>query len=324
MSSQKIFLFDFDGVIVDGMQEYWHSSLLACEKYLNSPNISVDQKLYKRVPNSFKEIRPWVKYGWEMILIVHEIIKTENPLKNDNKDDFINNYHQNCQRILNDNSWFAEDLQKLLDKSRKYQIDKDFKSWVNLHKPFFEIIKTENPLKHDNKDIFINNYHQNCKRILIDNSWNAEDLQKILDKSRKFQIDKDFKSWVKLHNPFFEVLNFMKELRKREIKTGIITTKGGIFAEKILKELNIFPEFIFGYESGTKIKIAAKLSKNYEILGFIEDRKKTLIEIKQNYKTSHIPCLLADWGYLKELDRYNLSNEIKLLKLNNLKELVAF
>ena len=257
MSSQKIFLFDFDGVIVDGMQEYWHSSLLACEKYLNSQYISVDQKLYKTVPNSFKEIRPWVKYGWEMILIVHEIIKIENPLENHNKDNFINNYYQNCQRILNDNSWNAEDLQKILDKSRKYQIDKDFKSWVNLH------------------------------------------------------------------NPFFEVLSFMEELRKKEIKTGIITTKGKMFAEKILKQLNIFPEFIFGYESGTKIKIAEKIAQNYEILGFIEDRKKTLIDIKQNSQTSHIPCFLADWGYLKGSDKYTLSNEIKLLKLGNLEELVA-
>ena len=257
MSSQKIFLFDFDGVIVDGMREYWNSSLLACEKYLNSPYINVDQKLYKRVPNTFKEIRPCVKYGWEMVLIVHEIIKTENPIKNFNKKDFINNYHQNCQKILKNNSWIAEDLQKILDKSRKYQINKDFKSWVNLH------------------------------------------------------------------NPFFEVINFTKELRKREIKTGIITTKGEIFAEKILKQLNISPEFIFGYESGTKIKIAEKLTQTYEILGFIEDRKKTLIDIKQNSETSHIPCFLADWGYLKESDRNDLSNEIKLLKLENLEELVA-
>ena len=257
MSSQKIFLFDFDGVIVDGMPEYWHSSLLACEKYLNSPYITVDQKLYKKVPNTFKEIRPWVKFGWEMVLIVHEIIKTENPLKNINKDDFINKYHQNCQNILKNNSWSAEDLQKILDKSRKYQIDKDFETWVNLH------------------------------------------------------------------NPFFEIINFMEELKKRGIKTGIITTKGKIFAEKILKQLNIFPEFVFGYESGTKIKIAEKLTQTYEILGFIEDRKKTLIDIKQNSETSHIPCFLADWGYLKESDRYNLSNEIKLLKLDRLEELVA-
>ena len=257
MTTQKIFLFDFDGVIVDGMNEYWNTSLLACQKYLNSPYISFDQKFYKRVPNTFKEIRPWVKYGWEMILIVHEIIKTENPIINLNKDDFINNYHQNCQTILKDNSWTAEDLQKILDKSRKYQIEKDFDTWVNLHKPFFEVI------------------------------------------------------------------NFMEGLRKRGIETGIITTKGKIFTEKILKRLNIYPEFVFGYESGTKIKIAEKLNKTYKILGFIEDRKKTLIDIKQNSETSHIQCYLADWGYLKKSDRYNLSNEIKLLKLVNLREIVA-
>ena len=186
-----------------------------------------------------------------------------------------------------------------------------------------EIIKTENPLKNDNKDNFINNYHQNCQRILNENSWIAEDLQKMLDQTRKYQIDKDFKSWVNLHNPFFEIINFMQELRKREIKTGVITTKGKIFAEKILKQLNIFPEFIFGYESGTKVKIVEKLTKTYEILGFIEDRKKTLIDIKQNSKTSNIPCFLADWGYLKGSDRYTSSNEIKLLKLGNLEELVA-
>ena len=115
----------------------------------------------------------------------------------------------------------------------------------------------------------------------------------------------------------------MEELRKREIKTGVITTKGKIFAEKILKQLNIFPEFIFGYESGTKIKVAEKLSQTYEILGFIEDRKKTLIDIKQNSETSHIPCFLADWGYLKESDRYTLTDEIKLIKLGSLEELVA-
>ena len=85
----------------------------------------------------------------------------------------------------------------------------------------------------------------------------------------------------------------------------------------------IFPEFIFGYESGTKIKIAEKLTQTYEILGFIEDRKKTLIDIKQNSETSHIPCFLADWGYLKESDKNKLSNGIKLLKLGNLGELVA-
>ena len=256
MDSQKLFLFDFDGVIVDGMNEYWHSSLLACEKFLNPPDI-IDQNLYKQVSNTFIEIRPWVKYGWEMLIIVHEIIKKDNPLNNINKSDFVNNYHQNCAEILLDNSWVADELQKCLDKSRKYQIDKDFNNWVRLHRPFYEVI------------------------------------------------------------------DFIEKIKKGKIKTGIITTKREIFAAKILEKLNIFPELIFGYESGTKVDIASKLSKEYEIIGFIEDRKKTLIDIKQNINTKYIPCYLAEWGYLKNTDRHNLPYDIKLLKLKNLEELVA-
>ena len=257
MYYKKLFLFDFDGVIVDGMNEYWHSSLLACEKYLNTPNIFIEQKLYKQVSNTFIEMRPWVKYGWEMLIIVHEIIKRENSLNNKNK--------------------------------------------IN----------------------FQNKYHQNCKEILLRNSWVSEDLQKCLDKSRKYQINKDFNSWVKLHKPFFEVIDFIERIKKDQIKTGIITTKGEIFAKKILEKLNIFPELIFGYESGTKVEIASKLSNEYEIMGFIEDRKKTLVDIKQNNYTKHIPCYLADWGYLKKTDRNNLPYEIKLLKLKDLEQLVA-
>ncbi len=257
MYYKKLFLFDFDGVIVDGMNEYWRSALLAYEKYLNNSDILIDQNLYKQVSNTFIEIRPWVKYGWEMLIIVHEIIKRENPLNNNNKNDFLNKYHQNCEEILIKNSWVSEDLQKYLDRSRNYQIDKDFDNWVNLHKPFYEVI------------------------------------------------------------------DFMERLKKEKIKTGIITTKGKEFSEKILKKLNVFPELIYGYESGTKVAILSKLINKYEIIGFIEDRKKTLVDIKQNYATKNIPCYLADWGYLKNNDRNNLPYEIKLLKLKDLEKLLA-
>ena len=58
-------------------------------------------------------------------------------------------------------------------------------------------------------------------------------------------------------------------------------------------------------------------------MGFIEDRKNTLIDIKQNPITNNIPCYLADWGYLKNIDRLDLPFEIKLLKLKNLENLLA-
>ena len=257
MRPEKLFLFDFDGVIVDGMNEYWHSSLLAFEKFLITPEILIDQNLYNRVSHTFIELRPWVKYGWEMLIIVHQIIKKENSLNNKNKNDFLDKYQDNCQKILADNYWVPEDLQKSLDAARTYQINKDF--------------------------------------------------------------DK----WIKLHTPFYEVMEFIEKLKKENIKTGIITTKGKIFAGKILEKLNIYPELVFGYESGTKVEIASKLSERYEILGFIEDRRNTLIDIKENIVTNYIPCFLADWGYLKEVDRINLPYKIKLLKLHNLENMLA-
>jgi len=125
--SKKLFLFDFDGVIVDGMNEYWHSALLACEKYLNSPDIFIDHNLYKQVSNTFIEMRPWVKYGWEMLIIVHEIIKKENPLNNNNKSDFLNStrkttwrgsYKPYMKRILNIyNDYENEALEKIFHKT---------------------------------------------------------------------------------------------------------------------------------------------------------------------------------------------------------------
>tara|TARA_B100000941_G_scaffold248331_1_gene193758 strand:- start:304 stop:1080 length:777 start_codon:yes stop_codon:yes gene_type:complete len=257
VQSQKLFLFDFDGVIVDGINEYWHSSLLACEKFLNSADISINQNLYKKVPDTFINMRPWVKYGWEMVLITHEMIKIKNPLNNTNKKDFLNNYPQNCQKVLKYNSWISEDLQKCLDKSRTYQ------------------------------------------------------------------ISNNFEMWVKLHHPFYEVVDFIERIKKEQIKTGIITTKGRKFATKILEKLNIYPELIFGYESGTKVEIISKLSKTYEILGFIEDRRNTLNDIKNNAETKHLPCYLAEWGYLKDTDKIGLPDEIKLLRLRNLEDLLA-
>ncbi len=258
VKGQKLLLFDFDGVIVDGMNEYWQSSLLTCQNFLYSNKILISKNLYDRVPITFKEIRPWVKYGWEMVIIAHEIAKKDNPLNKKNKNKFKEEYSQNCQKVLKDNYWLPKDLQQFLDKSRKEQINKNFEMWVNLH------------------------------------------------------------------TPFYEVINFINNLEKQKIKTGIITTKGELFAKRILRELNIFPELIFGYESGTKIDIARQLSKEYEIIGFVEDRLKTLTDIKNNPEIRYIPCFLADWGYLKKTDRSNLSNQIKLLKLKDIENILAF
>ena len=257
MKKKELILFDFDGVIVDGMNEYWHSSLLACKYYLNSKDICSDINTNLKTSDVFISLRPWIKYGWEMVIITHEIIKKNNPLNDKNKNIFLSDYQKNCTEIIKQNSWDSENLQKYLDKARELQISDDFDKWINLHKPFIDVIK------------------------------------------------------------------FIKYAKENGYQIGIITTKGKFFTEKILKKIDINPDFLYGYESGSKTEIITRLINNFEIIGFLEDRLKTLLEIVNNSQTSNIPCYLADWGYLKEDDRNNLPKTIKLLKLNDLKNKLA-
>tara|TARA_B100000212_G_scaffold204597_1_gene154391 strand:- start:178 stop:954 length:777 start_codon:yes stop_codon:yes gene_type:complete len=254
---QKLILFDFDGVIIDGIDEYWFSSKLACEKYLLSDLNNINMNKNIKVPKIFAEIRPWVKYGWEMVLITHEILKTHEPLNN--------------------------------------------------------LIKNS----------FLENYEKNCSQLLLEYSWKSIELQRCLDHARVFQIKNDLKKWISLHQPFNEVVSFIKSAKDKGYKIGIISTKGKTFTSKILSNLNIFPELIFGYESGAKVDIISKLSLSYEIKGFVEDRRKTLLDIMQNNQTKNINCYLAEWGYLKSTDKIDLPEGIKLLKIKNLEDLVA-
>ena len=257
MPNQKLILFDFDGVIVDGMNEYWYSSLMVCKKYLNSDILPMNLNINIRVSHTFKEVRPWVKYGWEMVLLTHEIIKKNDPLDDLSRNDFLRNYHQNCQDVLTKNSWEPKTLQLYLDKVRQLQISSDLDKWIDFHKPFFQVI------------------------------------------------------------------SFIQKAQEDGCKIGIISTKSSNFTSKILRRFNVYPELIFGYQDGTKLEIISNLIKEYEIIGFIEDRKKTLLKINENNKTNKIRCFLADWGYLKRSDRLELPKEIILVKLKDLKNILA-
>ena len=257
MYRQKLILFDFDGVIVNGIDEYWFSSKLACKKYLITNSKNIDINKFIEVPKIFVDIRPWVKYGWEMILITHEILKKYSPLN---------------------------DL---------------------------------------TKNSFTEHYKENCSKLLLKYSWESNELQKHLDDARQFQIKNDLQKWISLHRPFIEVVNFIKYAKDKGYKIGVISTKGRTFTKKILSNLDIFPELIFGYESGAKVDIISNLSQSYDIKGFVEDRRKTLSNILQNNQTKFINCYLAEWGYLKSTDKIDLPEGIKLLKIKNLEDLVA-
>ena len=66
---RPLLVFDFDGVIVDGMAEYWWSAWHACRRLEAAPEgLTPDQ-----VPDAFRQLRPWVHHGWEMVLLAAEL-----------------------------------------------------------------------------------------------------------------------------------------------------------------------------------------------------------------------------------------------------------
>ena len=141
---------------------------------------------------------------------------------------------------------------------------------------------------------------------------------------RKFQISEDLDKWINLHEPFLPVISFIKQSQDKGFKIGIISTKNKLFTSNILRKFNIYPELVFGYQDGTKVKIVSNLINEYEIIGFIEDRRNTLINIIENKKTNQTKCFLAEWGYLKKSDTVNLPKEITLIKLKDLQNLLAY
>ena len=69
---------DFDGVIVDGMEEYWWSACRAAGQFI--PAVA---DLPVEVPEAFRCLRPQVHHGWEMPLLAAAVAGHGEPLKAD-------------------------------------------------------------------------------------------------------------------------------------------------------------------------------------------------------------------------------------------------
>ncbi|ABX09611.1 HAD family hydrolase [Prochlorococcus marinus] len=134
MTSQHILIFDFDGVIIDGIWEYWISSTKAYWKIIGKEN-HLDP-FNSNIPKDFRILRPWVKSGWEMVLLTAELLQADSFLKASGASIFSKHYERNCLEALNKWGWSPEQLQAALDDVRREAIRKDRKRWLTSHQAF--------------------------------------------------------------------------------------------------------------------------------------------------------------------------------------------
>ena len=125
MNDRPLLVFDFDGVIVDGMAEYWWSAWHACRRLEAAPEgLTPDQ-----VPDAFRQLRPWVHHGWEMVLLAAEL-----PVLN--LQDWLQSYGEAQASALQRRGWRPEQLQAALDEARDQAVRQNRSAWLALHRPF--------------------------------------------------------------------------------------------------------------------------------------------------------------------------------------------
>ncbi len=147
MASNQLLIFDFDGVIVDGMNEYWWSARKACIQILNGQSNS--PSLPNNVPKAFVQLRPWVHHGWEMVLLAAELLRPKGPLLQNGPKFFSEKYHLRCNEALKAWGWHPNELQEALENVRKWSIANDQQTWLARHQPFSFVIKRLNQLNNE-------------------------------------------------------------------------------------------------------------------------------------------------------------------------------
>ena len=113
---------DFDGVLVNGMAEYWFSARRA------ALDLDATLQLPEALPEAFRRLRPLIHRGWEMVLVAAELARESFDLQ-----PWLGAYAAQLPLALTRRGWTAELLQAQLEGVRHRAIASDRQGWLGLH-----------------------------------------------------------------------------------------------------------------------------------------------------------------------------------------------
>ncbi|KFF41008.1 MAG: putative phosphatase [Candidatus Atelocyanobacterium thalassa isolate SIO64986] len=140
-----ILALDFDGVICNGMREYFQTAKKAY-KIIWSQNINYN---FDHLFKVFSELRPIIETGWEMPVLLRAIILNYNAVDIESKWDLV------CTEILDKDSLQKEELMLILDEVRDCFINLHLDYWLNLHDFYPEVIRKLPKLLNSKTQLYI-------------------------------------------------------------------------------------------------------------------------------------------------------------------------
>ncbi len=123
MNAAPLLVCDFDGVLIDGMPEYWWSARRAAQ--------ALDPTLEPpvTVPQGFVQLRPLMHKGWEMVLMAAELASPSPDLPA-----LLADYGTALVGVRERWGWTEEQLQRALEQVRAEAIAADRPGWLGRHR----------------------------------------------------------------------------------------------------------------------------------------------------------------------------------------------
>ena len=120
---------DFDGVICDGLIEYFDSTKKAYQQIWQSEEIS------DRFAPSFYRLRPVIETGWEMPILLRALVLGVTEAE------ILRDWHQTALEIVNSEKLDKAVVVRKLDGVRDSQIKNHLDSWLGLHRFYPGVIE---------------------------------------------------------------------------------------------------------------------------------------------------------------------------------------
>lgn len=132
MSTKKIIAFDFDGVLCDGLAEYFYASAIA---HQSITNLTLESSSLEKIRPAFYELRPVIETGWEMVALIQALLHEET----------IDSIWQDWSGILQKTlqTWDVEQskLMVALDETRDRLITEQLEYWLSLHQFYPDMVE---------------------------------------------------------------------------------------------------------------------------------------------------------------------------------------
>ena len=140
-----ILALDFDGVICDGLIEYFITTKKTYSKIWKKDISEHSETL----ASSFYRLRPVIETGWEMPILLRAFVL------NIDEDKILNQWSEVAQEIVKNEQLDTKEIANTLDNVRDEWISSDLDSWLKLHRFFPGIIERLGEILNSSTQLYI-------------------------------------------------------------------------------------------------------------------------------------------------------------------------